>query len=409
MPTTPARHGNPVLPLAAAAALALALAFPAAAAPKHLAPVPAALQAAMQAADVAPNAPILVRAFKKEAEMEVWRQARNGRYVLVKTYPVCRWSGRLGPKGAKGDRQTPEGFYPVAPRQMNPNSAFHLSFDTGFPNAYDRSIGASGSALMVHGTCSSSGCYAMTDAGIEEIYALAREAFAGGQWAFQFQSFPFRLTAENIVRYRADPNVAFWAQLKEGFDRFEATKVEPTIGTSAKRYVYFPYGDRLVEAQALERINREAIRVAQLLSQGTQAATLSYDDGGMNPSFLALARAGATLGEVSRPEALAAAGVERAVPGTATRQAFRMPTLRMLPPPEAPPPAQIEPAMALADPASQTADGAPATPAAPAEPQAPAPVAVADASAATTVPPEPAPTAAPPAPPAAPPAPPRRF
>ncbi len=353
----------------------------------------------MQAADVAPNAPILVRAFKREAEMEVWKQARNGRYVLVRTYPVCRWSGRLGPKGAKGDRQTPEGFYPVAPRQMNPNSAFHLSFDTGFPNAYDRSTGASGSALMVHGTCSSSGCYAMTDAGIEEIYALAREAFAGGQWAFQFQSFPFRLTAENIVRYRADPNVAFWAQLKEGYDRFEATRVEPTIGTSAKRYVYFPYGDRLVESQALERINREAIRVAQLLSQGTQAATLSYDDGGMNPAFLARARAGEALGEVSRPEALAAAGVERAVPGTAVRQAFRMPVLRMLPPPEAPPPPQIEPAMALADPAAQQpANPEPAPPAS--TEAAPQPVAVVAAV------PQPVPAPATPAPP---PAPTRRF
>ena len=106
---------------------------------------------------------------------------------------------------------------------MNPNSAHHLSFDTGFPNAYDKARGATGSALMVHGTCSSRGCYAMTNEAIEEIYALAREAFAGGQQAFQFQAFPFRMTAENMVKHRTEAHVAFWNQLKEGSDRFEAT------------------------------------------------------------------------------------------------------------------------------------------------------------------------------------------
>src|SRR3954467_3921903 len=190
--------------------------------PRHAAPIPGATLAFMRAKDTTPSAPVLIRTYKKEAELEVWKKARKGRFVLLKTFPICRWSGQLGPKRKQGDRQTPEGFYAVTPGQMNPNSAYYLSFNIGYPNAYDRTHGGSGAHLMVHGTCSSAGCYAMTDAQIAEIYALAREAFAGGQQAFQFQAYPFRMTAENMVKYRSDPNIAFWRQLKEGSDRFEA-------------------------------------------------------------------------------------------------------------------------------------------------------------------------------------------
>ena len=123
---------------------------------------------------------MLIRIYK-EAELEVWKRSTSGRYVRLKTFPICRWSGQLGPKQKEGDRQTPEGFYAVNASQMNPKSKHYLSFDTGFPNAYDRAHGATGSALMVHGTCSSAGCYAMTDTGMSEIYALMRDAFKGGQ------------------------------------------------------------------------------------------------------------------------------------------------------------------------------------------------------------------------------------
>src|SRR5918911_3385149 len=126
---------------------------------------------------------------------------------------------------------------------MNPNSAYYLSFDTGYPNAYDRAHGHTGAALMVHGTCSSAGCYAMTDEAIAEVYAIAREAFAGGQRAFQFQAYPFRMTAENMARHRSDPNIEFWRQLKEGSDRFEATREEPAGGGSAGRHVFCPSTD----------------------------------------------------------------------------------------------------------------------------------------------------------------------
>jgi murein L,D-transpeptidase YafK len=176
--------------------------------PKHEAPIPAATVALMRGKNTSPAEPMLIRVFKKEAELEVWKRSASGRYVRLKTFPICRWSGQLGPKRKEGDRQTPEGFYAITASQMNPNSKHYLSFDTGFPNAYDRAHGATGSALMVHGTCSSAGCYAMTDAGIAEIYALVREAFRGGQKAVQLQAYPFRMTAENLVRHRLDPNIA---------------------------------------------------------------------------------------------------------------------------------------------------------------------------------------------------------
>ena len=154
--------------------------------------------------------------------MEVWKRGHDGKYALLKTFPICRWSGQLGPKVKEGDRQAPEGFYTITPAQMNPNSAYYLSFDTGYPNAYDRAYGRTGSALMVHGACSSRGCFAMTDEAIAEVYSIAREAFDGGQRTFQFQSYPFRMTPKNLAQHRLDPNMPFWQNLKEGSDYFEA-------------------------------------------------------------------------------------------------------------------------------------------------------------------------------------------
>src|SRR4029453_8049112 len=168
--------------------------------------------------------------------MEVWKRGRDGRYALLRTLPICRWSGQLGPKVRQGDRQAPEGFYTVTPAQMNPNSAYYLSFDTGFPNAYDRAQGATGAHLMVHGTCSSAGFYAMTDEAIAEVYAIAREAFAGGQRAFQFQAYPFRMTAENLAKHRADRNRALWKNLKEGSAYFDVMREEPRAAVAGMRY-----------------------------------------------------------------------------------------------------------------------------------------------------------------------------
>ncbi|WP_407519824.1 hypothetical protein [Methylobacterium oryzisoli] len=278
--------------------------------PKHLAPIPPATVALMTARDTVPAAPILIRTFKKEAELEVWKRAGDGRFVLLRTFPICRWSGQLGPKTRQGDRQAPEGFYAVPPRQMNPNSRYHLSFDVGYPNAFDRAHGGTGSALMVHGTCSSAGCFAMTDRQVSEIYALAREAFAGGQAAFQVQAYPFRMTAEEMARHRQDPHIDFWRQLKEGYDRFEATGREPAVTVVNGRYAFPAYPDPAVEAKAAAHRADEEARIAALVAQGSEAVRTTYADGGQHAVFSALLRKGASLGEVSRPEALAFAGRE---------------------------------------------------------------------------------------------------
>jgi len=183
------------------------------------------------------SAPILVRIFKEESELEVWKQKDDGHYHHFKTYPICNWSGKLGPKKQQGDKQAPEGFYRVSERLMNPNSNFHLAFNLGYPNSYDRANGRTGDFLMVHGDCKSAGCYAMTDALIEEIYALAREAFKGGQEAFTVQALPFRMTDENMRRHAKDPSYPFWQTLKVGYDHFEYSRQEPKVAVCNKQYL----------------------------------------------------------------------------------------------------------------------------------------------------------------------------
>jgi murein L,D-transpeptidase YafK len=277
---------------------------------KANAPIPASVLALMGTKNTSPSAPVLIRTYKKEAELEVWKLAKDGRYVHLKTFPICRWSGQLGPKQTQGDRQAPEGFYSITRGQMNPNSHYYLSFDTGFPNAYDKAHGASGAYLMVHGTCSSAGCYAMTDKQIGEIYAIAREAFAGGQRAFQFQAFPFRMTAQNMAKYRTDKNIDFWRQLKEGSDRFEATGEEPAVSVAAGRYAFAPSRDPAKEETARAFRAAEEGKIASLVADGSAAVRTTYSDGGQHPAFAALLKQGSDLGEVSRPEALAFAGQE---------------------------------------------------------------------------------------------------
>lgn len=192
----------------------------------------------MQKIGVGETSPVLMRIFKEESKFEVWKADATGRYKLLKSYDICKWSGKLGPKIKEGDRQAPEGYYFITPGLMNPNSAYYLSFNTGFPNAFDRANGRTGSALMVHGACSSRGCYAMTDEQIGEIYALARDAFKGGQKAFQLQAYPFRMTAENMARHWDDPNMPFWKMLKEGYDTFELTRREPKVDVCGRKYVF---------------------------------------------------------------------------------------------------------------------------------------------------------------------------
>ncbi len=249
------------------------------------------------------ESPILVRIFKEESELEVWKEDKTGRLALLKTYPICRWSGELGPKIKEGDRQAPEGFYTISPGLMNPNSNYYLAINMGFPNAYDRSNGRTGGFLMIHGDCSSRGCYAMTDEQIAEIYALARESFFGGQKSFQIQAFPFRMTPVNMAKHRNSPHMAFWKMLKQGYDHFEVTKLEPKVDVCEKRYVFdaessskFSAADRCpaykvpadLVAAVRDKQRRDEMQTAELISRGTPAAPVrTGTDGGMNPTFLA--------------------------------------------------------------------------------------------------------------------------
>jgi murein L,D-transpeptidase YafK len=185
-------------------------------------------------------APILIRIYKEESTLEVWKQDQSGKFALLKSYPICKFSGKLGPKLMQGDYQAPEGFYDIAPDQMNPNSSEYLAFNTGFPNAFDRSLGRTGSFLMVHGGCRSVGCYAMTDYAMQEIYGLVDEAFKGGQEKVQLQAFPFRMTAQNLASHAGDPNLPFWEMLKAGSDAFLATQRPPRVAVCDRRYVFNP-------------------------------------------------------------------------------------------------------------------------------------------------------------------------
>lgn len=206
--------------------------------PKAEKKLPPSLVQSMRAKGMTTTAPIMLRIFKEEGVLEVWKQKDTGRYAMATSYDICKWSGKLGPKFTEGDRQAPEGFYDIKPWQMNPKSSYHLAFNMGYPNNFDRAHGRTGSNLMVHGACSSAGCYSMSDEQVEQIYAFARDAFRGGQEAFQVQAFPFRMTAENMARYQQDPNYQFWTMLKEGYDHFEITKVPPKVDVCGRRYVF---------------------------------------------------------------------------------------------------------------------------------------------------------------------------
>lgn len=179
--------------------------------------------------------PVFMRVFKQPKQIEVWLQT-EGKYELFKTYPICTYSGLIGPKLREGDQQSPEGFYTVSGGQLNPASRYHLSFDIGYPNAVDRENKRTGGDIMVHGKCISEGCFAMGNMQIEEIYLLAYQAFLQGQKDFGIHIFPFRMTRENLEQNRHSGWIAFWENLKEGYDAFEQTRQVPLITADGDRY-----------------------------------------------------------------------------------------------------------------------------------------------------------------------------
>lgn len=183
--------------------------------------------------------PIFMRIFKREFELELWMM-RDGRFHRFATYPICKWSGELGPKLKEGDRQAPEGFYTVDQSQLNPNSAWHRSFNLGYPNAFDQAHARTGSFLMVHGGCGSIGCYAMTDPVIDEIWKIVTAALRGGQARFQVQVFPFRMTERNLARHEGSPLAPFWTTLKAGYDLFEDGQIPPRVSVCNGAYAFAP-------------------------------------------------------------------------------------------------------------------------------------------------------------------------
>jgi murein L,D-transpeptidase YafK len=228
---------------------------------------------------LAKGAPVFVRIFKREHELELWMQ-KDGGFVLFATYPVCRFSGALGPKLQTGDRQAPEGFYTVGRGQLNPNSRWRRAFNVGFPNAFDRAHGRTGADIMVHGGCSSIGCYAMTNQVIEEIWDLTVAALDGGQKRFAVHVFPFRMTDERLALHGASPWIEFWGDLKRGYDLFEQTRVPPRVSVCQGRYAVSAGpagGDGAEEAKS---VCREAVHRDLLSPKSVAKWPLLGPDGG---------------------------------------------------------------------------------------------------------------------------------
>ncbi|RDL48012.1 hypothetical protein BLJAPNOD_05239 [Ensifer sp. M14] len=249
------------------------------------------------------ESPVLVRIFKQESELEIWKMDRSGRYALLKTYPMCRWSGKLGPKRKDGDRQAPEGFYHVSAGMLNPQSQYYVSFNLGYPNKLESALGYTGEALMVHGACSSSGCYALTDQGVGEIYAIVSKALASGQDRFQVQAYPYRMTPENMALHKGDENLPFWRTLKEGYDAFELTRQQPKVSVCGGRYVFntqfkdgeprdplavCPSATAPSDPQLMAKIAVEKQKVDVALADSKVVPVNAYLDGGMHPSFRSL-------------------------------------------------------------------------------------------------------------------------
>ena len=184
------------------------------------------------------GAPMLLRVFKQEREVEVWVQPEDQQtFVLFRIFPICFYSGKLGPKVKEGDMQSPEGFYFVGPAQMRAKSQYHRAIDFAFPNDYDAAQGYTGTELLIHGNCVSSGCYAMTDPFVEQLYELGSATAATAAQGFWIHAFPFHMTAEALAGQQDSPWLGFWQQLKAGYDAFETSRIPPHIRVDGGRYV----------------------------------------------------------------------------------------------------------------------------------------------------------------------------
>ena len=168
--------------------------------------------------------PVFIRIIKEDWELELWIREADNSWRIIKTYEIEAMSGKLGPKTAEGDKQAPEGFYRVYKSSLNPRSAYHLSFNIGYPNSYDRRLGRTGSFIMIHGGDDSIGCFAMTDPVIEEIYTMVNEAFNAGTKCIPVQVYPFRMTSERMQAEQESKHIEFWQHLLPGWQYTETNK-----------------------------------------------------------------------------------------------------------------------------------------------------------------------------------------
>ncbi|MBI4699548.1 MAG: L,D-transpeptidase family protein [Deltaproteobacteria bacterium] len=191
-----------------------------------------------------PPEAIALRAFKEERVLELWARASGElRYALVAQYPICALSGGPGPKRRDGDGQVPEGFYFVD--ELNPVSRYHLSLRLDYPNAADRVLGdarAPGGDIFIHGDCVSSGCIAITDPAVEQLYLIALAARSRAREPIPVHIFPARLTDAALRRLGETHPIqrAFWANLKQGYDSFEERSIPPVvqIDPATGRYLF---------------------------------------------------------------------------------------------------------------------------------------------------------------------------
>ncbi len=195
------------------------------------------------------GAPVLIRIFKQESELELW-MGKEDSYVLFAKYPICNWSGELGPKILEGDKQSPEGFYTLTRRALHRAGRWPRSLNLGYPNVFDRSLSRTGSYILVHGGCSSTGCYAMTNEVMEEIFQLTESALKAGQRHAQVHVFPFRMTPANLAKHGSSKWFDFWNDLKTGYQAFEQTHRPVDVSVCKGRYFAKPSGPQEVAASS---------------------------------------------------------------------------------------------------------------------------------------------------------------
>lgn len=116
-------------------------------------------------------------ALKKERVLLLFAQNKKGKLVQVLNYPILGTSGITGPKLKEGDKQIPEGFYRIS--GMRPKVIAHVGLDINYPNTEDKLHAKEarrkslGGDIMIHGSYWSTGCLAMGNDAIEELFVLA--------------------------------------------------------------------------------------------------------------------------------------------------------------------------------------------------------------------------------------------